>query len=84
MSAKQEFSNSHGSEAYARYRQRFAGGAGSYPLIGTPERIVDEMRAIARQGYCGAALTFVNYADELPFFCDRVLPLMKQSGLRLQ
>lgn len=84
MSAKQEFSNSHGSEAYVRYRQRFAGGAGSYPLIGTPERIVDEMRAIARQGYCGAALTFVNYADELPFFCDRVLPLMKQSGLRLQ
>ena len=84
MAGKKEFSNSHGSDAYLRYRQRFAGGAGSYPLIGTPERIVDDMRAIADQGYAGAALTFVNYAYELPFFCDRVLPLMKQAGLRAQ
>jgi FMNH2-dependent dimethyl sulfone monooxygenase len=84
MASKKEFSNSHGSEAYLRYRQRFAGGAGTYPLIGTPERIVDEICGIAEQGYAGAALSFVNYADELPFFCERVLPLMKQSGLRLQ
>ena len=84
MAGKKEFSNSHGSEAYARYRQRFAGGAGSYPLIGAPERIVDELRAITNEGYSGAALSFVNYVDELPFFCDRVLPLMKQAGLRVQ
>ena len=84
IAGKKEFSNSHGSEAYLRYRQRFAGGAGSYPLIGTPERIVDEMSAIAAQGFAGAALSFVNYSNELPFFCDRVLPLMKQAGLRLQ
>lgn len=84
MSGKKEFSNSHGSDAYVRYRKRFAGGAGSYPLIGTPERIVDEMLGIAEQGYSGAALSFVNYAYELPFFCDSVLPLMKQAGLRIE
>jgi dimethylsulfone monooxygenase len=82
MASKKEFSQSHGSEAYLKYRQRFAGGAGSYPLVGTPERIVEDLRAISLQGYAGAALTFVNYAYELPFFCDRVLPLMKQTGLR--
>jgi alkanesulfonate monooxygenase SsuD/methylene tetrahydromethanopterin reductase-like flavin-dependent oxidoreductase (luciferase family) len=49
-----------------------------------PERIVDEMLEIAEQGYSGAALSFVNYADELPFFCDSVLPLMKQVGLRIE
>jgi alkanesulfonate monooxygenase SsuD/methylene tetrahydromethanopterin reductase-like flavin-dependent oxidoreductase (luciferase family) len=38
---------------------------------------------IADEGYAGAALTFVNYTYELPFFCDRVLPLMKQAGLRV-
>jgi FMNH2-dependent dimethyl sulfone monooxygenase len=84
IAGKKEFSHSHGSEAYLMYRQRFAGGAGSYPLIGTPDHIVAELRAIADQGYAGAALTFVNYAYELPFFCDRVLPLMRQAGLRVQ
>jgi alkanesulfonate monooxygenase SsuD/methylene tetrahydromethanopterin reductase-like flavin-dependent oxidoreductase (luciferase family) len=84
MAGKKEFSNSHDAAVYARYRRRFAGGAGSYPLIGTPERIVDDLLAVAGQGYAGAALSFVNYVYELPFFCDRVLPLMRQAGLRVQ
>ena len=82
MAGKKEFTQSHDPEAYERYRKRFAGGAGSYPLIGTPEKIVEEMAAIADQGYSGIALSFVNYTHELPFFCDRVLPLMKKAGLR--
>ena len=83
MATKKEFSGSHDREAYDLYRQRFAGGAGSYPLIGTPESIVEDLGRIADEGYAGAALTFVNYSYELPFFCDRVLPLMKQAGLRM-
>jgi FMNH2-dependent dimethyl sulfone monooxygenase len=82
MAKKKEFAGSHDREAFDRYRQRFAGGAGTYPLVGTPERIVADLIRIADQGYAGAALTFVNYADELPFFRDRVLPLMIQAGLR--
>lgn len=83
VAGKKEFSNSHDKGAYDLYRQRFAGGAGSYPLVGTPEKIVEDMVRIANEGYAGAALTFVNYTYELPFFCDRVLPLMKQAGLRV-
>jgi dimethylsulfone monooxygenase len=83
MASKKEFANSHDKGAFDRYRQRFAGGAGTYPLIGTPERIVEELGAIAGQGYAGAALSFVNYSEELPFFCERVLPLMRQAGLRV-
>ena len=48
-----------------------------------PEKIVDDMIKISNEGYAGSALTFVNYNYELPFFCDRVLPLMKQAGLRV-
>ena len=40
------------------------------------------MLAISAQGYYGIALSFVNYLYELPFFCDRVLPLMREAGLR--
>jgi len=84
MAKKKEFANSHDSEAFRIYKQRFAGGAGSYPLVGTPEQIVDEIAAISAQGYAGAALSFVNYTYELPFFCDRVLPLLRQAGLRVE
>jgi alkanesulfonate monooxygenase SsuD/methylene tetrahydromethanopterin reductase-like flavin-dependent oxidoreductase (luciferase family) len=83
MASKKEFANSHDKSAFDLYRQRFAGGAGTYPLVGTPEKIVEEMIKIANEGYAGTALTFVNYSYELPFFCDRVLPLMKQAGLRV-
>ena len=82
MAGKKEFSQSHDSDAYDRYRQRFAGGAGTYPLIGTPESIAEEMIAIAGQGYQGIALSFVNYTQELPYFCDSVLPLLRQAGYR--
>jgi hypothetical protein len=40
------------------------------------------MIAISEQGYSGMALTFVNYLYELPYFCDRVLPLLQRAGLR--
>ncbi len=82
MAGKREFSSSHDKDAYERYRQRFAGGAGSYPLVGTPEKIVADMVRISEQGYSGIALSFVNYTYELPFFCDRVLPLLRDAGLR--
>ncbi|RLP23198.1 LLM class flavin-dependent oxidoreductase [Mesorhizobium sp. YM1C-6-2] len=82
MAGKKEFSQSHDAHAYDRYRQRFAGGAGSYPLVGSPEKIAEEMIAISAQGYEGIALSFVNYTQELPFFSDRVLPLLRQAGLR--
>ena len=82
MAGKKEFSQSHDADAYDRYRKRFAGGAGSYPLVGTPEKIVEDMLAISQQGYAGVALSFVNYTHELAYFCDRVLPLMRKAGLR--
>jgi FMNH2-dependent dimethyl sulfone monooxygenase len=82
MAGKKEFSQSHDATAYERYRKRFAGGAGSYPLVGTPEKIVEDMAAISAKGYAGIALSFVNYTQELPFFCDRVLPLLRKAGLR--
>lgn len=63
-------------------QRRFAGGTGTHPLIGSPERIVDEMIAIQRLGFAGTTVSFVNFKNELPFFIDRVLPLMEQAGLR--
>lgn len=82
MAGKREFSKSHDEEAYIRYAQRFAGGAGTYPLVGTPQSIADDLVRIAGEGYRGAALSFLNYTDELPDFCAGVLPILKEAGLR--
>jgi dimethylsulfone monooxygenase len=63
-------------------RRRYAGGTGSYPLVGRPERIAEEIVAMHKLGFAGATISFVNFNEELPFFVERVLPLLQQSGLR--
>jgi dimethylsulfone monooxygenase len=63
-------------------RKRYAGGLSSHPLIGRPETIVDELVRLQSAGIDGVTLSFVNFRDELPFFIDRVLPLLKQAALR--
>jgi alkanesulfonate monooxygenase SsuD/methylene tetrahydromethanopterin reductase-like flavin-dependent oxidoreductase (luciferase family) len=82
MKAKQSFSGSHDEEAYRLHRKRFAGGAGTYPLVGTPEDIAAEMVRMAEAGFAGTTVSFVNFRDELPAFIETVLPLLRDAGLR--
>lgn len=82
MGQKQKFSGSHEAQAYRLHRKRFAGGGGTYPLVGTPERIASDMVRMHAAGFAGAALSFVNFRNELPYFLDAVLPLLRDAGLR--
>jgi FMNH2-dependent dimethyl sulfone monooxygenase len=82
MGAKEKFSGSHEAEAYRLHRKRFAGGAGTYPLIGTPRHIAEEMLRMATAGFAGTTVSFVNFANELPYFIQTVLPLLREAGLR--
>ena len=43
MGNKAKFSGSHDPEAYRLHRKRFVGGAGTYPLVGTPRHIAEEL-----------------------------------------
>jgi alkanesulfonate monooxygenase SsuD/methylene tetrahydromethanopterin reductase-like flavin-dependent oxidoreductase (luciferase family) len=70
-------------DIYRVDRRRFAGGTGTHPLVGSPERVVDGMIKIHKLGFAGTTVSFVNFNDELPFFIDRVLPMMRQAGLRV-
>ena len=81
MQMKKAMANSY-DEAAFQYKKRFAGGVGTYPLVGTAEQIVEQMQAMHHAGFAGTTLSFVNYLEELPHFCNRVLPLMEQAGLR--
>jgi dimethylsulfone monooxygenase len=83
MGQKEKFSSSHEADAYRLHRKRFAGGAGTYPLIGTPEHIASQMVKMCDAGFAGTTVSFVNFKDELPYFIDTVLPLLRDAGLRV-
>jgi alkanesulfonate monooxygenase SsuD/methylene tetrahydromethanopterin reductase-like flavin-dependent oxidoreductase (luciferase family) len=71
-------------EEYAAKRRYFASNAiGGYPFVGTPDRVAEELETISRAGVRGIALSFVNYLNELPFFCDEVLPRLVRHGVRV-
>ena len=83
MSAKEKNSGSHDPEAYRLHRKRFVGGAGTYPLVGTPRHIAEQMVRMSGAGFCGTTLSFVNFRDELPYVIAEVLPLLQEAGLRV-
>jgi dimethylsulfone monooxygenase len=64
------------------HRLRFAGGHGSYPLIGSPDDVADAMERVSATGLAGMTVSFVNYLREFPFFRDEVLPRLERKGLR--
>ena len=82
MAMKMAMSGSHDAEAYARHRKRFAAGAGTYPLVGTPQHIANTLVSLHKAGFAGVALSFVDYLGELPYFASKVLPLLEEAGLR--
>jgi alkanesulfonate monooxygenase SsuD/methylene tetrahydromethanopterin reductase-like flavin-dependent oxidoreductase (luciferase family) len=63
-------------------RRRLAGGHGSLPLIGRPETVAEGLVELARAGIAGTTVSFFDFAAELPFFLERVVPLLEQEGLR--
>lgn len=69
-------------EAFKLFRQRFLGGHGVYPLIGTPDDVAQELARISAAGFVGTTITFVNYVQEFPYFRDEVLPRLQKLGLR--
>ena len=70
-------------EEFEKKRHYFAANAiGGYPYVGTPDRVADELANISKAGMRGIAVSFVNYLNELPYFCDEVLPRLARLGVR--
>ena len=68
---------------YEQKRRYFASHAiGGYPFVGTPDHVADELATISKAGIRGIGLSFVNYLDELPYFCSEVLPRLARLGVR--
>lgn len=63
-------------------RDRMAVGHGGFPLVGTPESIAQSIVALQAAGFSGTTLSFLDYAEEFPYFRDTVLPILQEKGLR--
>jgi dimethylsulfone monooxygenase len=63
-------------------KEHFIAGWGGYPLIGTPEQIVDSFSVLVDIGLDGTLLSWAQYETGMRDFQKDVLPLMKQAGLR--
>jgi alkanesulfonate monooxygenase SsuD/methylene tetrahydromethanopterin reductase-like flavin-dependent oxidoreductase (luciferase family) len=66
----------------ALIRDRMAAGHGGFPLVGTPEQVAEGLIALHKAGFGGSTLSFVDYAEEFPYFRDNVLPLLEAAGIR--
>ena len=72
----------HPPDQFQRLRNHQANGMGGLPLIGDPDAVASRMAQLAGAGFTGIAISFVNYLDELLYFCGEVLPRLARLGLR--
>lgn len=70
-------------EMLTTMRARFASGHGSLPIFGTPDDVADSIAAVHDAGFAGMTTAFVDYAGELPYFAEEVLPRLESKGVRL-
>lgn len=56
---------------------------GNMQMVGTPEQVVEKMLKLHECGIDGIQVNFYDYLPDLEYFGKRVLPLMKEAGLRL-
>jgi alkanesulfonate monooxygenase SsuD/methylene tetrahydromethanopterin reductase-like flavin-dependent oxidoreductase (luciferase family) len=64
------------------FKFHFIAGHGGYPLIGTPEQIVEDMLRLSELGVDGILLSWVDYIGECAQWIESVLPLMESADLR--
>jgi len=66
----------------AEMKKHFIAGWGGYPLIGTPEQIVDGLVRMSKMGLDGTLLNWPRYIEDQRWFKEKVYPLVQQAGLR--
>ena len=75
-------SGSFSEEHLTKYAEHFIAGWGGYPMVGTPEQVTEELVKLSHIGLEGMILCWLDYNEEIKYFGERVIPLMRQAGLR--
>jgi len=62
--------------------RRVPGYGVAHVINGDPDHVAGELARLHGAGFDGAAIDFVNYLDELPYFAQEVIPRLERLGLR--
>jgi len=65
-----------------KLRRELANGKGGLLFIGDPDDVAGWLSKLSAAGFTGCGMSFVNYADDFPFFRQEVLPRLEDQGLR--
>ncbi len=63
-------------------KMHFVAGWGGYPLVGSPDQIVDGLETLSRIGLDGVLLNWPRYIQDQRWFQRHVYPRVVQAGLR--
>lgn len=61
--------------------KRIAGGAGTVPIVGSPDYVAEQLIAVRDAKFSGIGMSFVDYGMEVPYFAENVMPLLKKAGV---
>jgi alkanesulfonate monooxygenase SsuD/methylene tetrahydromethanopterin reductase-like flavin-dependent oxidoreductase (luciferase family) len=50
-------------------RKALVHGQSGFPMIGSSDDVAQELKRISSAGFDGIGFSFVNYLNELPYFC---------------
>ncbi|TEA12710.1 FMNH(2)-dependent dimethylsulfone monooxygenase [Colletotrichum sidae] len=56
---------------------------GNIEIIGSPEQVVEQLDALHKVGIDGVVANFYDFAPDLEYFGNKILPLVKEAGLRV-
>jgi alkanesulfonate monooxygenase SsuD/methylene tetrahydromethanopterin reductase-like flavin-dependent oxidoreductase (luciferase family) len=82
LAAKNVRASQMPADQFQKLRRQQANGMGGLPLVGNPDAVAGQLAQLAEAGLRGIGVSFVNYLDELPYFCAEVLPRLERAGLR--
>lgn len=77
-------SDAHAWRGNAEQRNQAASRAvgGNISIVGSPQQIADYIVRLHQAGVDGVQLSFFDFQPDLDFFGERVLPLLREAGLR--
>jgi alkanesulfonate monooxygenase SsuD/methylene tetrahydromethanopterin reductase-like flavin-dependent oxidoreductase (luciferase family) len=69
-------------QEYLVKRNQYAQGMGGLPIVGDPDFVATQLADLSQAGLTGIGVSLVNYTQELPYFCEEVLPRLARMGVR--
>lgn len=67
---------------FEKQRKLYCLGYSGLPMVGTPDEIAQLLADLSNAGLSGIGISFINYLNELPYFCEEVLPRLARLGVR--